>query len=67
MKAKMATKAPEKATYLCIWCDCEFEYTSGELACPSCGNSRHVDIIPIYMEDSPVEELLSTKEDWHGG
>lgn len=67
MKAKMSMKAPEKATYLCIWCDCEFDYTSGTLACPECGNARISDIVPIYMENSAADELLYTKDEWHGG
>ncbi|MBX9880191.1 MAG: hypothetical protein K2Y22_17160 [Candidatus Obscuribacterales bacterium] len=67
MKAKMPRKAPEKATYLCIWCDCEFKYTNGPLTCPICGNARHDDLIPIYVENNPGDDLLTGKDEWHGG
>jgi hypothetical protein len=69
MKAKMprGQKAPETADYLCIWCDETFHYEYGQLACPSCGNSTRSDLVPIFMEEDPKEEVLYVADEFHGG
>lgn len=53
--------------YLCIWCDTEFCRQGPALACPSCGNSDHRDIVPIYLEDDPQEKALYSPSDFQGG
>ncbi len=69
MKAKMPGRqqAPETADYLCIWCDTSFHYESGTLECPNCGNSSRSDLVPIYVEENPREEVLYTADEFHGG
>lgn len=69
MKAKMPSsqKPPEAGEYVCIWCDTTFDYKSGDLMCPVCGNGNRRDLIPIHMEDNPQEDQLYTPSDWHGG
>ncbi len=60
-------KLPQVATYLCIWCDGEFAFVSGEFRCPDCGNDDPKDLIVIHMIDDPQEQALYCPIDWHGG
>jgi phage FluMu protein Com len=67
MKAKMPAKPAEKATYLCNKCNKQFQFASGDLKCPSCGNQNKTDLVIIYIKDDPKEEHLYTKDDFVGG
>jgi hypothetical protein len=71
VKAKMppSEKPPESGQYECLWCDTTFWYESGngDLSCPKCHNADRRDLVPIYMQDSIIDQTMYTSADWQGG
>lgn len=67
MKAKMPNKPTEAAKYLCMNCNTQFLFQTGQLICPSCKNSRRSELVAIDIRDNPQEENMYTPDDWHGG
>ena len=67
MKAKMSNKPPETAEYMCMKCNKQFTFSSGELLCPSCGNKNRSELVPTHVNNNPAEEKMYTNDDWHGG
>ena len=67
MKAKMPNKPPESAKYMCMQCNKEFIFGKGDLNCPSCGNKKQSELVPIDVRNNSAEESMYTSADWHGG
>ncbi len=68
MHAKMPGQKPaEAADYLCNICSSQFHFVRGTLECPVCGNTTKGDLIPVCVGYDPVEEVMYTADDWHGG
>ncbi len=70
MKAKMppGQKVPEKAEYLCEKCELSFFFTkASQLRCPNCGNINVTSLVPIYVENHPLEDEMYTEDDFGQG
>ncbi len=71
MKAKMpkGQKPVEPADYECIWCETIFHgnETDNDLRCPNCGARDRRDLVPIYMNNNPMEDRFYTDIDFPGG
>jgi hypothetical protein len=69
MKPKMdeGEKPAEAGVYMCIWCDTNFAYTAGKLACPNCQNALASDLVVIYLEEDPGEDPMYCQVEFHGG
>jgi len=58
---------PQPGEYKCTRCDAQFNYKCGALFCPSCGNRRHDELVPIFVKEQKEEELMKTEADFPGG
>lgn len=67
MKAKMPNKPGEAGKYLCMHCNKQFHFQTGQLTCPFCKNYRRSELVLIDVRDNRQEENLYTAVDWHGG
>ena len=70
MKAKMAPgqKIPETAEYLCEKCETRFFFDQiALLRCPCCYTMNVTSLVPVYMENDPLEEEMYTEDDWGQG
>jgi hypothetical protein len=70
MRAKMppGQKVPEAAEYMCEKCDARFYFNKrSELECPDCGTNNVNMLIPVYLEDDPLEDAMYSDDDWGQG
>ena len=70
MHAKMppGQKVPQAAEYLCEKCETRFLFKKNDiLRCPNCYSSNVNWLVPIYVEEDPVEEEMYTLDDYGQG
>lgn len=71
-KPKITAKTAQRQTavkpgkYQCQRCQTNFRYSSALLQCPKCGTKTADNLLLVYTEESPENEML-TPEDFSAG